>query len=828
MRRSVRGGALRTSPAFFIADLAGAIRQAVRRPGQMAMPFAVIALGIAATTATFAIVDAVALRPLAHEEPDRLVMVGQTVPSLGDARVPMAWPNYIDLRTMEGTGLSEMAAFRWPGPLRVSTGGSPEIHAVSSVSGGLFDLLGNRAVLGRAIDESDDSAGARVAVIGHALWQSRFGGDRSVLGRVLTVEGQPYEIVGVMGDDFAFPVPAADLFIPLRRVPAMDDRDTRFMGVVGRIEPGLDLEAAKARMEAAMAVLVREWPENAGNGIRLDPLRVVVLGDAEPVMLVLLGAVVLLLLLSCASVANLLLARLSVRAPELAMRRALGAGRRRLVSQLLGESLVLVVAGGAVGLVLAAGATNLLRGFVPSSLPRASSIGFDIRTFAFAAAATIGCGVLFGLGPALRGSSAAAGSVLRRVTGGVVGRTGQGVLRALVAGQVAITVVLLVGAGLFVNSFARLITVEDGLDTSGVVTLRVALTAEYDDARRVDLFFEELVSRSAALPGVTAAGATWALPFTPDWASGRITVEGDPRPHGEELLLGLIPVRGRYFEAIGMRLAEGRVFEPADYTRARAALTGAGAGPAEGIVVINQAAARALWPGAASVVGKRLRRGRADEEAPWLTVVGVVRDAKRHGLDAVTEPEMYQMHPQALWASDMSLVARSDADPLALVPALTGIVRQLDASLAVTQVGRLDDFVHGSVAEPRFRTLVVAAFGIASLILALAGVYGVLSFAVSRRSREIGVRMALGAGRGRVLRDVMRDGSTPIVAGLALGLLGAAAGVGALRSQLFGIGAFDPATWLAIVLIVTFTGGAACWVPARRASRVPPSIAMRE
>lgn len=275
------------------------------------------------------------------------------------------------------------------------------------------------------------------------------------------------------------------------------------------------------------------------------------------------------------------------------------------------------------------------------------------RTFAFAAAATIGSGVLFGLGPALRGSSAASGAVLRRVTGGVVGRTGQGVLRALVAGQVAITVVLLVGAGLFVKSFARLITVEDGLDTSGVVTLRVALTAEYDDPRRVDLFFEELVSRSAALPGVPAARATWALPFTPDWASGRITVEGDPRPHGEELLLGLIAVRGRYFEAIGMRLVEGRVFEPADYTRARAALTGAGAGPAEGIVVI----------------------------------------------------------------------------------------------------------------------------------------IGVLSFAVSRRSREIGVRMALGAGRGRVLRDVMRDGSTPIVAGLALGLLGAAAGVGALRSQLFGIGA---------------------------------------
>jgi hypothetical protein len=312
------------------------------------------------------------------------------------------------------------------------------------------------------------------------------------------------------------------------------------------------------------------------------------------------------------------------------------------------------------------------------------------RTSAFAAAATIGSGVLFGLGPALGGSSAASGAVLRRVTGGVVGRTGQGVLRALVAGQVAITVVLLVGAGLFVKSFARLITVEDGLDTSGVVTLRVALTAEYDDPRRVDLLFEELVSRSAALPGVPAARATWALPFTPDWASGRITVEGDPRPHGEELMLGLIAVRGRYFEAIGMRLVEGRVFEPADYTRARAALTGAEAGPAEGIVVI-------IWR---SVVRR------------FTTQLG---DRRPHGARCRPRPRS----------------ARCDAR-----------------------------WEHPDRGRPGARP--------------------------ARRRRR------------RVAQPALRHRG------------------------------FDPASWLAIVLIVTFTGGAACWVPARRASRVPPSIAMRE
>jgi predicted permease len=513
------------------------------------------------------------------------------------------------------------------------------------------------------------------------------------------------------------------------------------------------------------------------------------------------------------------------------MRRALGAGRSRLVAQLLGENLGLALVGGAAGLALAAAATRLLSGLVPPGLPRAGTIGFDARTFLFTAAATLFSGLLFGVAPALRGSVQAPAGVLRQASSGALGRSRHGLLRTLVAVQVAITVVLLVSGGLLVNSFARLASVDAGMDTDGVVTLRVNLPAAYDDPRRIDAFFDQLIERATALPGVSAAGATWALPFTQDWASGRITVEGDPRPRGEELMPGMIPVRGDYFAAVGMRLVEGRVFDEADHAQARARLGAAGDGAPEepGIAVINEAAARAMWPGEESVVGRRFRYGRADEtDEPWTTVIGVVRDAARFGLARETEPELYQLHTQALWATGLSLVVRSGADPLALVAPLREAVTEMDPSLATTQVGLLHDFVRRSLSEPRFRTLLVLAFGIASLALAVAGIYGVLAFVVSLRTREIGVRMALGARRGRMIADVLRDGSSLIAVGVGFGLLGAAAGVGVLRSQLFGIGPFDAPTWTVTIVLVVLVGLAASWLPARRASRVSPAVAMRE
>lgn len=821
----------RSAPRSFATVVGSAVRQVARNPAPSAVAVVVIALGMAATTSIFVLVDGVALRPLSHRDPESLVIIGQTYPGLGDTRVPMSWPNYEDLMQTPGTGLAAMAAFRWPASLRVAVDGSPEIAAVAPVGGGMFDLLGNRALFGRGITGSDESTGARVAVLDYRYWRGRYGSDRGVLGRTIKIEDTPWEIVGVMGPEFEFPTPVADVFIPLLPVPAMADRDTRFLGVIGRIADGVTLSDARARMSSAMDRLVAEWPEaNEGNGIRLDPLRSVVIGDAGPAMMLLLGAVVLLLLLSCASVANLLLGRIASRDGELAVRRALGAGRIRVAAQILTEGLVLAIAGGALGFALSVWWTRLLQTFVPADLPRLDTVHFDARAFAFTAAATVTCGLLFGTAPAVRGSGMRAAALVRRTSGGVAGASHQRLLRGLAAAQIAITVVLLVGAGLLVNSFVRLVSVDTGLEPEKVVTLRVGVTAEYEAPTRVDGFFQELVDRAAALPGVTAAGATWALPFTQDWASGRVTVEGEPRPRGEELQAGLIPVRGRYFAATGMKLIEGRVFDASDYARARAALPTSEdePEPTESIAVINQAAARMMWPGVESVVGRRFRRGRADEQSPWIVVIGVVADAKRSSLTETTRPEIYRMHPEALWARELSLVARAGEDPVALTASLRGIVHDLDPSLAVKQVGRLSDFVSRSVDEPRFRAILLAAFGLGSLVLALAGVYGVLSFTVSLKTREIGIRMALGANRTTVLATVLRDGALVVAVGLLLGLAATAAGAGLLRSQLFGIGPFDAQTWLGVMVLTTVSGLAACLLPASRASRVPPATAMRD
>lgn len=825
------GRPLRAVTASGIAqDAKHAFRQCVRRPAFSAMAVAVIGLGIGSTAAIFAIVDAVLLRPLLHESPEDLYVIGQTVPQLGGQRVPMAWPNYIDFRS-SATGFSGMAAYRWPQPQKVVTRGDPESLGVSRVTGGLFDLLGNRALIGRTIGPADDSAAARVVVLGHGVWQTRFGGDPAVIGRTLQIEDEPYEIVGVMPERFAFPTPPADLWVPLFRTAQMSDRDTRFIGVVGRLSAGIELAEATDRMERIMAGLVVAWPENEGNGVRIDPLRDVVIGDAGVAMLVLLGSVLLLMLLACASVANLLLARTSARARELAVRRALGASRGRVLAQLTAESFMLALSGAVAGLALAAGATKLLIALVPSSLPRGDAIALDARTIAFTAMVTLASGLLFGLLPAVRASAGESGLLLRNSAGST--GSGQGrVLRGLVVVQFAITAVMLVSGGLLLNSYRRLLAVDTGFDASRVVTLRVdAVGEQYESPARVNVFFNVLVERTRALPAVTAAGGTWALPFTPDFASGRVTAEGRPQPEGSELLVGTIPVRGDYFAALGTEVVAGRVFGEADYSAAAARIPADGQEefqpPSDQLAVVNEAGARAMF-GEVNVVGRRFKRGSADEDRPWITIIGVVRDAMRFGLDEPVGPEVYRMHEESLWARQMSLVARTDGNPLALVGALRGVVRQVDPTLVVTQTGPLDAFVDRSVAEPRFRTTIVAAFAMASLVLALAGVYGVMAFAVTQRTREIGVRIALGAERARVVREVILDGATLVAAGLLAGLAIALLAAEGLRSLLFSIGPFDPGTWFAVVVLLPLAGLIACWAPARRASRVEPVIAMRD
>ena len=796
-------------------DLRHAVRLWARRPGLTALALLVIALGIGATSAIFTVVDTVLFRPLPHREPERLVMIWQTMRSLNGARVPAAYPNIADWRGEASSGFADIAAYQFLPALTVVLNGDPESLSATRVTGNLFDVLGNGARIGRTIGPADDEGGARVTVLSHALWQSRFGGDVGVLGRAIRIEGESYEVVGVMAPGFVFPR-AVDFWIPLGDHPARSDRDTRFLSAIGRLAAGVTMTEAQRRLDDVMARLVQAWPENEGNGVLLQSRRDLVIGNARPAMQVLLGASALLLLLACASVANLLLARVSVRGDEIAVRGALGAERGRILVQLVAENVLLAMVGGLLGLLVAWAGTKLLVHVAPVSLPRRDAIALDARSVAFCSAMTLLTGFAFGLVPALRASARDAGDVLRQGLRGTASASRQRLLHGLVVIQIATAVVLLVGGGLLVRSFVGLSSVDPGFRAAGVFTMRVALPPDRYDRPRVQQFFAGLVEAARTLPGVDAAGATWALPFSGDFASGRVTVEGDPRPTGEELTIGTIPIAGDYFETMGMRVRNGRTFTSADFT------------DSSYIAIINETAARMFWPDGAAV-GRRFKRGAPEADVPWATVVGVVSDARRFGLASGVEPEIYWPHRlQTNWARQMSLVVRSSGDPLRLAAPLRRLVRDRDPGLAVTQTGLLSDFVAASVAEPRFRTALLAAFAAAALLLALAGIYGVMAFAVTQRTREIGVRMALGADRTRVLTAVLRQGALITGLGLGLGLSGAVFSTRALESLLFGVGRTDLFTYVAVTALLAMTAVVACWSPARRASRVEPVIAMRE
>ena len=814
--RSSESGGSRHSLRGLSLDFRHAIRLWGRRPGLTLLVLLVIGLGIGTTSTMFTVADGVLFRPLPHRDPGRLVMVSQTLRARDDARVPVSYPNLADFRSSQSSGLEAIAAYRFPFTATVELEDEPEALQVDAVGGNLLTVLGNRAELGRGISPADDVPGVRVAVLSDGLWRSRFGGEASVLGRSIRIEGKPYEVVGVMPADFVFPS-AVNVWIPLGVEPATAERDTRFLQAIGRLAPGVSLAEAQRRMSAVMDRLVAEYPaENAGTGVRIDRRRDVVIGGARPAMQVLLGAVGLLLLLVCATVANLLLARVSARSGELALRGALGAGRRRIMAQLALEHLLLAVAGGLLGLGLAWLGTKLMVDLAPASLPRHESIRLDGRGIVFAVGVTLLSAVLFGLLPAWWATSRRAGSLLGRGYRWASAPADR-LLRGLVVVQLAVAMVLLIGGGLLVRSFVRLASVDPGFVPDGVFTMRVALPPDrYDSAERVRAFFARLVDRAAALPGVESAGATWAIPFGGDYASGNVTAEGEPAVPGQEPVVGLIPVAGDYFGALSMDVLAGRSFTDREYT------------DSSQVAVVNETAARLLWPDGVAV-GRRFKRGAAAEDRPWVTVVGVVADARRSGLDAPVQPETYWPHRlQAGWARDMSLVVRTPGDPMRIAAPLRALLRELDPELAVLRPGRLGDLISARIAEPRFRTVLVAVFGAAALILALSGIYGVMAFAVSRQTHAIGVRMALGAGRTRVRAEVLRQGGLLIALGLGLGLAGSLAATRALSGLLFDIAAADALTWTMVTLLLALAALAACWVPARRASRVEPVIAMRD
>ncbi|WP_342379725.1 ABC transporter permease [Myxococcus stipitatus] len=811
-------------------DLRLSLRMLSRSPVFTVVAVLTLALGIAANTAIFSVVNAVLLSPLPFPEQDRLVMAWSRTPAM--PRWSVAPANFLDWRA-QGDVFEGLAAFS---QLHVSLSGDdmPERLRGASVSANYFQVLGVGAALGTTFQPVAGETGPRhVVVLSHGLWKRRFGSDPGIIGRSIRLDERSHEVVGVMPERFTLPdigprkttpTEPAELWIPapLHDIPQLganagmdlsQSRDTSYLRVLGRLKPGVTLERASAAMSAVARRLEQEYPvSNLHSGVTLVPLREQIVGDVRPVLWVLLAAVGLVMAIACANVANLFLVRAAARRQEMAVRAALGAGRGRMMRQLLTESLVLALLAGALGVFLAAWGLDGLMSLVPAELPRLGEVRVDERVLAFALCVSLATGVLFGLLPALQASRPDLNGVLRQTGGGKLAG-GQRSRDALVVGEVALALVLLIGAGLLLRTLWRLQDVDPGFREESVLTWSLSLPADkYPDEARQGAFFQQVAERVASLPGVKSAGAATDLPLGGANIWFDVEVEGRAPPSPDESSnVGFQVVTSGYFQSLGIPLRRGREVTVLD-TRAT-----------QPVVVLNESAARRFFP-EGEAVGQRLRLG--DSSTPWLTVVGVVGDTRYDGPDKDARPEAYV---PALQRSlfFMSFAARTSLEPLALAGSVRSAVAALDKDLPLSALRTMEQRVEAATARPRFVSLLVAVFALLSLLLAGVGLSGVMAYSARQRTREIGIRMALGARPSDVLRMVLGQGMRLALAGVALGLLGAWALTRVLSSQLFGVSATDPVVFGSLSVLVAGVALLATWLPAYRATRVDPQVALR-
>jgi predicted permease len=787
------------------ADLRYALRQLRRAPGFALVVALVLALGIGVNTAIFSVVNAVLLRDLPYRAADRLVMAFTTYPDFGHSSTSL--PDFLDWRAgFRGTG--DLAAFG-NASYNVTGDGAPERAKGAAVTADYFRVLGAPPAHGRAFTP-DEERGAMpgVAMLGHGFWQRRFNGDPRVVGGTITLNGIPRTIVGVAPATLTLP-DAPDVLVPLRTDSAFGRR-AEYLKVIGRLGPGVTLEQGRAVLATVNRRLQAQYPETNSERLTIDlvPMRDEIVGAARPALLVFMGAVGLVLLVACANIANLLLVRATVREREVAVRTALGASRGRVFRQFLVESLVLALAGGVAGLALAAAIVRLLRATATDAIPRLGEVGLDARALAFTLVLSVGTGLLFGIAPALRLAREQVQQTLRGGGRGIAG--GAGRLRAgLVLAEVALSVVLLVGAGLLLRSFVELQRVQPGFDAERVLTFQVSLpsTAYPSVDTQVRPFWNGLLERARGLPGVRTAAVTSTIPLT---GANYLTfdVAGREAQPGEDLQPFM--VSDGYFRAMGVPIVRGRTFTAAD---------GAGA---PRVAVINAEAARRFWPGR-DPIGARITTG---DTTDYMTIVGVVADVRQEGMSAKPYPQLYGVAAQNPMRA-MYVVVRTAGDPNALAGAMRRAVAALDPQLPVYNVATMQERVAQSVARPRVTAVLVALFGASALGLAAFGIYGVVAFSVAQRTRELGVRVAVGARPGDVVRLVVRQGMQPAVAGVAVGLVVALAAARLIAGLLFGVGAADPLTFAGVALFLAGVALAATWLPARRATRVSPLEALR-
>ncbi len=794
-------------------DLRYAARLLAHDLGFTAAAVAMLAVGIGANIAIFTVVNGLLLRPLPYPHQDRLVDVHERFTDI-DPDVPFAFPDFLDVRARQQ--VFDAVALYQETSVTLAGAGEPERVSCAQVTAGLLRVLGVTPAAGRDFRDGEDGpAASPVAVLGYGLWQRRFGGE-AVVGRTVRIDGRPVTVVGVMPPEFDFPG-GADLWTPLVVDPAQYPRDRYSFSAVAVLKPGVDLAAARANLDTIARQLAQEHPDTKARvGIGARPLRdVLVAADLARAFLVLLGAVGLVLLIACANLAGLMLSRGAARDQEMAVRAALGAGRGRLVHQLLVESLLVAALGAALGLAVGTFGLDALVAAAPAAFPSWVTFRIDATVAAFAVLLTLATAVLAGLAPALRASRPDLHAGLKE-TGSRTTVEGGRLRGALVAGEIALALVLLLASGLMARSVLSLLDVDPGLRTAHVVTVRVSLPATaYPTPAGRRAFFDALLPRVAAIPGVTRAAATSSLPMTGAFSSLGVSIEGAPPPApGREPMPVRSVVTPGYFETMGIRVVAGRPFDERD---------GRPGTPA--VAVVNETFARRGWPGT-DPVGRRLKFGDPGDDVPWVIVVGVANDVRQLGLGAQVDDEIFLPYGQ-LPLPGMTLVVQGAADPVPLAPSIRDAAHAMDPNLALFQVRPMADIVAGSIRRPRLFSWLFGVFGVVALVLAAVGVYGLLAYSVAQRTREIGLRLALGAGPGEVRRMVVGRGMRLAAGGLALGLAGSVPATRALGALLHGVSATDPLTFAGVTALLLAVAWLACTLPARRATRIDPMTALR-
>lgn len=800
-----------------LKDLRYGLQMLLKKPGFTLVAIITLALGVGANTAIFSVVNSVLLKPLPYPEPDRLMNVFLSNPEAG--RGQSAYGNADFLAMKERNQSFEKVAALSPGNrFSLSGRGTPEQVVGSVVTADFFDVLRVTPLQGRTfLPDEDRPNAARTVIVSHKFWQDYLNSDPNAVGQTVALNQETYEVIGIMPQDFRFNAfGPAELWTTLR-IGQPRFRPPYYLRVVGRLNPETSEEQAKADLSIIAGQLQQQYPNSTPSAAVVEPLKKSIVGDSQVALLVLLGAVLFIMLIASVNVANLLLARAAEREKEMAIRAALGASRLRLVRQALVESVLLALIGGTVGWLIALWGVDLISLLGPENIPRLDEVSIDHRVLGFTMLITLSSGLLFGLAPALQGSRLDLNTSLKESGRSATESFSRRRLRSLlVVSEIALALMLLVGSGLMIRSFLQLQRVDPGFNPDGVLAAQIVLPqSKYREAARVGAFHQQLLQRLQALPGVESASISMSLPpnllimRNPFTVEGQQPVPGQPQPAADQVL-----VSPDYFRTLGIELKSGRPFNETDNQ------------DAPQTIIINETMARTYFPDR-DPIGRKIQTGDYNPSSPAATVVGVVADVKYSGLNEGPQPAMYTPFQQNLWWRSMFLAVRAKGDPLSLISSIRNEVWAIDSDLPVTQMKTMDQLMSESVATPRIYTMLLGLFGTVAMLLATIGIYGVMSYTVSQRTREIGIRIALGARQFDVLAMVVKQGMKLALIGVVIGSIASLALSHVMASLLFGVSATDPLTFLAIAALLSAVALAACYIPAHRATKVDPLTALR-